>query len=109
MTIGKKITLGFSSTLALLVLIGGLSFWSTLQYLDTSWWVNHTHEVLEDLEAILSLMKDVETAQRGYLLTGNSGFLKPYREALRPIQKRRDNLRTLIKDNTVQTDLLERV
>ena len=33
-------------------------------------------------EALLSAMKDVETGQRGYLLTGDDAFLDPYRDGL---------------------------
>ncbi len=107
MTVGKKITLGFGMTLAIVLVIGTLSFWSAWQFLDTSSWVSHTHEVLEDLESLLSLLKDVETGQRGYLLTGNSDFLKPYREAAPLVQKKRDHLREWIKDNDKQVATLE--
>ena len=33
-------------------------------------WVSHTNEVLTRLEVVLSTLKDAETGQRGYLLTG---------------------------------------
>jgi methyl-accepting chemotaxis protein len=108
MTIGNKITLGFGQTLAIVLVIGALSFWSTLQYLDTSSKVAHTYEVLDDLETLLSLLKDVETGQRGYLLTGNSDFLKPYREAAPLVKDRRDHLRKWIDDNDKQVERLEK-
>ena len=34
------------------------------------------------LEVLLSTLKDAETGQRGYLLTGNEDYLQPYRAAL---------------------------
>jgi methyl-accepting chemotaxis protein len=98
MTVGKKITLGFGLTLGIVLVIGALSFWSTLQYLDTSASVTRTREVLDDLESLLSLLKDVETGQRGYLLTGNSDFLKPYREAAPQVKEKRKDLRARITD-----------
>ncbi|MBS1714725.1 MAG: CHASE3 domain-containing protein [Armatimonadetes bacterium] len=33
------------------------------------------------LEVVLSRMRDMETGQRGYLITGEAGYLQPYREA----------------------------
>jgi CheY-like chemotaxis protein len=42
-------------------------------------WVSHAHEVLAKLEAALSSLKDAETGQRGYLLTGDPAYLDPYR------------------------------
>ncbi len=99
MTVGQKITLGIATTLAIVLAIGALSFWSTLQYLETSAAVTHTHEVLEDLEALISLLKDVETGQRGYLLTGKSDSLRPYREAAPLIKIKRDDLRARLTDD----------
>lgn len=45
-------------------------------------WASHTHEVLAKLEAALSSLKDAETGQRGYLLTGDPAYLDPYRDAV---------------------------
>ena len=44
-------------------------------------WVSHTHEVLAKLEAVLSTLKDAETGQRGYLLTGEE-LAKPEMQPL---------------------------
>jgi methyl-accepting chemotaxis protein len=104
MTIGKKITLGFASVLAILLIVGGVAFWSTLTFLDTSKRVTHSHQVLEDLESLISLLKDVETGQRGYLITGKEESLKPYREALPAIEDKKKHLRELIDDNRAQAD-----
>ena len=35
---------------------------------DPAEWVDHTHSVLENLEATLSVIKDAETGQRGYII-----------------------------------------
>ena len=34
-----------------------------------------------ELTQLLSMLKDVETAQRGYILTGNEAYLQPYRDS----------------------------
>lgn len=107
MNVGKKITLGIASTLAIVLVIGLLSFWSAWQYFDTSAWVTHTHEVLEDLETLLSLLKDVETGQRGYLLTGKHEFLAPYLDAEPMVAVKLKDLRGLIKDDPRQMQRFE--
>src|SRR6516225_10571671 len=38
--------------------------------------------VLDHLEQSMSTLKDAETGQRGYLLTGNDAYLTPYEEAI---------------------------
>lgn len=40
--------------------------------------VNQTHDMLYTSEKLLGAMKDAETGQRGYLLTGDSSYLAPY-------------------------------
>jgi CHASE3 domain sensor protein len=47
-------------------------------------WVSHTHEVLGQLEQVVSTLKDAETGQRGYLLTGKRPYLDPYEQAVAP-------------------------
>jgi PAS domain S-box-containing protein len=39
------------------------------------------NRAVEQLQELLSLLKDVETGQRGYLLTGESRYLEPYNAA----------------------------
>src|SRR4051794_4358565 len=39
--------------------------------------VTHTLEVMEQLQSVLSLVKDAETGQRGFLLTGERQYLEP--------------------------------
>jgi len=66
-------------------------------------WVSHTHEVLGHLEQVVSTLKDAETGQRGYLLTGERVYLEPYEQALARIPGRFEQLRQLTIDNPPQT------
>ena len=47
--------------------------------------VSHTRDVLFALERVLSQMKDAETGQRGFVVTGETRYLEPYTTRLRPI------------------------
>ncbi len=53
-------------------------------------------QVIIDSNALLSSLKDAETGQRGFLLTGREVFLAPYRQALPEIANRR---RALLRDS----------
>ena len=92
MTIARKISSGFGATLAILVVIGTLSFVCTLFLMYTNHWVTHTHQVIEDLEALLSLLKDVETGQRGFLVTNDKDFLQPFNSAYPKVDDVKKNL-----------------
>jgi len=66
-------------------------------------WVSHTNEVLTRLEAVLSTLKDAETGQRGYLLTGEAAYLEPYRDAVDRLPRQIADLRQVTLDNPAQT------
>jgi PAS domain S-box-containing protein len=66
-------------------------------------WVSHTNEVLTRLEAVLSTIKDAETGQRGYLLTGEAAYLEPYRDAVDRLPRQIADLRQVTLDNPAQT------
>jgi PAS domain S-box-containing protein len=69
--------------------------------------VAHTHEVIGELEALLSTLKDAETGQRGYLLTEDKTYLQPYEDALQKVHARFDRLRKLTSDNSDQQGRLD--
>ena len=66
--------------------------------------VAHTHEIIISLDNLFSLMKDAETGQRGYVLTGKDGYLDPYDAALRLLDVELDKLRQMTKDNPEQQE-----
>jgi len=66
--------------LAALILSIGLIFfiWSFNQIQITSDARKNNTHVIDKANNLLSMLKDTETAQRGYLLTGDETFLEPY-------------------------------
>ena len=102
MTISKKLWLGFTTPLVILVGVAALAYWATGHLIETSRWVTHTHQVLTELEALLSTMKDAETGQRGYLLTDNEDYLGPYDTASANWERIFESLLHLTEDNRDQ-------
>jgi len=84
-TFGRKIALGFGLSVLILLLVGAVSYRSTNLLIENNANVAHSHLVLEGLSQILSTMKDAETGQRGFVITGNDPYLEPYQEALATI------------------------
>lgn len=65
-------------------------------------WVDHTGEVIQRSNALLVRTLDAETGQRGYLVTGDTLFLRPYDNAEPAVRKSLDELRALATDNPRQ-------
>jgi PAS domain S-box-containing protein len=92
-----------------LVIDAGLALHNIREVAVSLQWVSHTNEVLARLEAVLSTLKDAETGQRGYLLTGEVSYLEPYREAVDRLPGQTIALRQLTLDNPAQTARVLRV
>ncbi|WP_189329875.1 methyl-accepting chemotaxis protein [Actinoplanes ianthinogenes] len=66
--------------------------------------VAHTYQVLEALNTVLSTLKDAETGQRGFLITGTDDYLQPYTDAKNNVTGTIDAVATLTADNPRQQE-----
>jgi signal transduction histidine kinase/DNA-binding response OmpR family regulator len=71
----------FLFALTALALILVLAYWDWRQFKAASARVQETEQSLALVENILSTMKDAETGQRGFLITGDELYLEPYKSA----------------------------
>jgi signal transduction histidine kinase len=94
--------LGFAAALCLLTTIAFISYRSTTDFAASAKLVSHTHKVIGELDAIYASLKDGETAERGYLITGDEGFLQTYHNTVLEIPKHFALLISLTSDNPPQ-------
>ena len=109
MTFRSRLIAGVSTALATMIFIGALTFRTIARSRDDIGWVTHTHLVLEALDALSANVTDAETGQRGFLLTGQEPYLRPYNDALNHVQESTRALRDLTSDNPVQQSNLNRL
>ncbi len=76
--VNRDLRLGFGLSLLLVIISSAASFLSIRDLLRNAELVNQSNVVISKLESIISSMKDAETGQRGYLLSGDPVFLEPY-------------------------------
>ena len=88
-------------------IIGAVSYRNINELVASVEIQRHTHEVLTSLEFVLALASDLETGQRGYLITGEDRYLEPYTAALVAIDVNVINLRNLTSDNPNQGPRLD--
>jgi CHASE3 domain sensor protein len=101
-TLGRKLALGFSLCVVLLLGVGVTGYRAVGGLTQTSLSVAHTHEVLEHIARVQSLLKDAETGQRGFVVTGDEAFLEPYHAASESLAATIQALRKLTADNAEQ-------
>lgn len=72
-------------------------------------WVEHTLAVRTALLETLSTFQDAETGERGFALTGDSTFLKPFEDAARQLERRQTDLEGAVADNPTQSERANRL
>jgi len=98
----KKIIIGFGVVLAVLLINALVSYRATRRLINQDLLVSHTHDVLGELEATISTMKDAETGERGYIITGEARYLQPYESAVEQISNHVARLQQLTADTPSQ-------
>lgn len=98
----RNLRIGYGFSLFILLVVGLVSWLALTKLLKSNHAVDHSTVIIQNLEQILSHMKDAETGQRGYLLTGKSQFLEPFRGATQQALSLTDTVRLLTRDNAVQ-------
>ncbi|MBX3739663.1 MAG: response regulator [Akkermansiaceae bacterium] len=101
--------LGFVGAVVFFLLSGINAFRNTVALREGMRHVENTHTVIVSLESVLSFMKDAETGQRGYLITGNEDYLRPYFNAQTGVEAELVRLRKVTAGSPVHRDLLPKV
>ncbi len=85
-----------------LLLVCGLT-WDRLAAVQSEeGWVRHTYEVLASIKSLEISLRDAESGQRGYVMTGDERYLEPYTQATGDIVLEQEDLRRLTPDNPGQ-------
>jgi len=96
------ISLGLTLVIAFFAVSGGISYYNTRVLSDDSKLVAHTHDVLVATGEVMSLMKDAETGQRGFIITGDDKYLEPYNTAVPLLEQQLNDIDLLTKNTPEQ-------
>ncbi|MFH6995397.1 response regulator [Flavobacterium sp. FlaQc-48] len=93
-----------SSTVSLLVLMisSTASFISIKSLLDSNSWVNHTQDVIYNLNEGSAIITEAQTSMRGYLITGDEQYVDRYNDAEAKSNTYFDKVAELTVDNPSQ-------
>ncbi|MBD2766542.1 CHASE3 domain-containing protein [Hymenobacter sp. BT664] len=105
--IDPKIIAGFALAIGILLLTAAASFWSVRGLSVQTERVEHTYQVLQEAESITAALKDAQAGTRGYLLTGDTAYLRPYSIAIGQLPASLERIQSLTVDNLVQRARLD--
>src|ERR1700687_3305652 len=89
-------------TFGALLLLVSVTWVNTSRLIQDARLVDHTKDVIGELEGAFSAIKDAETSQRGFLLTGSDAYLDPYRAAVAELPGRLERITALTADSPAQ-------
>jgi signal transduction histidine kinase len=89
-----------------ILIVGAAAFIADSRDIAAIGLVSHTHEVIETTDALLQRLVDAETAERGFLLTGDTTYLAPYDGADADVRRRLQQVKALTHDNAAQQQRL---
>ncbi len=92
--------------IAILALVGGATWERLGAARSARHWSEHSYQVIDTLKDLGITVRDAETGQRGYLLTGSDAYLAPYRDALGRVTFLEGELQRLTADNPAAQEQL---
>lgn len=93
------------ATAALAVLL----LWETFDLNKSMQWVDHTDQVLDQSGHLLNYLIDMESAERGYIETGDESFLQQYLDGTREFAFTYRDLYQSVTDNPAQQQRLKAI
>jgi signal transduction histidine kinase len=109
LTLPEKVAAGFAVGVLYLGVVGAIAYVSVRRFADTSARVERTHVLLRTMEELVSIVTGAETGSRGFLITGDTRFLEPYRSAENDAVARLKSLQRLAAGDTEQRERVERL
>jgi len=92
--------------IGLLVLAGGATWEMSEAAHRAAAWTQHTGQVINTIKELDLAARRAESGQRGFLLTGDEDYLRPYQAALGRVSLLQGELQHLTADNPAQQERL---
>ena len=101
-SISRKLSASFMMVVVVMLAVSAVT-WTRLSSIRTNvGWTVHTYVVLSTMDEVVAAMVNQETGLRGYLVSGQDGFLAPYRGGEARYGESLQHVRSLTADNPTQ-------
>jgi PAS domain S-box-containing protein len=100
--LNRKVRLAFGFAMLTLFLMGSMSYRWMLISDESGQSVKHTHIVIESIQDLSLTMKSIESASRGFVLSGKESDLNAYRSNVLRAEQDQATIRSLTADNPAQ-------
>lgn len=105
----RRLIAGLGLVLAIAASVGGVSYRTMTGLVENADWVEHTHQVISELDVLLYQLNKAEADQRNYLIAKDESYLDQYLVAAAAATQEIEQLRKLTRDNPAQQQRLNTV
>jgi methyl-accepting chemotaxis protein len=107
MKMRTQLLLGYVVVFTIMIAIAGVMYESIHSLVGTRDLVDRGYDVMANTELLMRLLVDMESGERGYALTGDEQFLKPYETARATYESTMATLKNLVMDNEQMARIAE--
>jgi methyl-accepting chemotaxis protein WspA len=107
--IKHKLMLGFGAMVAIILVLLGVAYQNFARLSEASNWDRHTLQVMLEMSKVPEAALQIQSATRGYLLTGNDTLLAPIATEQETAKLHIAKTQALTADNPTQQERLKRL
>jgi signal transduction histidine kinase len=109
LTFERKLPIALLIVLIVLTMLGVALYQHTMTVQDTLGIGKHSQIVLSRLDEVQTLVLEIDSGMRGFVITGNDTYLEPYNRAKQRIDPAMAELKAMTADHPEQIDELDRL
>lgn len=98
-----------AASVVIVVVVSGSTLYSVANLIEDQRWFGHSREVISEFRNMMFHMAAAVGDERGYLLSGQLGFLEDYRGHVKLAQRSMEDLKALVQDSPSQTKSLQQL
>ncbi len=102
-----KVKAGYTSAFIILLVSYLFTLYGNNQLLKQTQWVNNTNKIINNIEILVSGVKDAETGLRGYIITHDTSYLASYKNSFAIVNSSFRNLKKDTRDDSFQQKKLD--
>ena len=106
-SVSTKLLLGFSLSLLIIIIILINIYLGSVNVTKSVDMIIHIHKVIKNIDDIETKLIDMETGQRGFIITGDYNYLDPYYNSLGVLENNLSFLKNLVSYNPDQVERIE--
>jgi len=103
----RNLIISTGASMVLLIVSSTASYLSINSLISSNDWVNHTQEVIYNLNQSATVMTDAQTGMRGFLVTGNDDFILKYSDSEDRANTYLGKVEMLTEDNIPQQNSIK--